>query len=69
MGQKYSHTLLLAEGNVPICMYTSEKLDLLWKNRTIQEGMVNLPVNTLDDLIRKESIEKFYIVEDTPVAR
>ena len=47
----------------------SEKLDLLWKNRTIQEGMVKLPVNTLDDLIRKESIEKFYIVEDTPVAR
>ena len=47
----------------------SEKLDLLWKNRTIEQGMVKLPVNTLDDLIRKESIEKFYIVEDTPVAR
>ena len=47
----------------------SEKLDLLWKNRTIEQGMVKLPINTLDDLIRKESIEKFYIVEDAPVAR
>ena len=61
------------QNNTPIIeppgLSQSEKLDLLWKNRTIEQGMVKLPVNTLDDLIRKESIEKFYIVEDTPVAR
>ena len=47
----------------------SEKLDLLWNTRSIEQGMVRMPTNTLEDLIRKESIEKFYIVEDTPVAR
>ena len=45
------------------------KLDLLWKDRRIEQGMVRIPANLLDDLIRKESIEKFYIVEETPVAR
>ena len=47
----------------------SAKLDELWKDRKIEQGMVRIPTNLLDDLIRKESIENFYIVEDTPVAR
>ena len=47
----------------------SEKLEALWKHRRIEQGMVKIPTNWLDDLIRKESIENFYIVEDTPVAR
>jgi len=47
----------------------SEKLEALWKYRRIEQGMVKIPTNWLDDLIRKESIEDFYYVEETPVAR
>jgi hypothetical protein len=53
----------------PLELSQSEKLDLLWKDRRIEQGMVKIPTNLLDDLIRKESIENIYIVEDTPVAR
>ena len=47
----------------------SSKLEVLWKDRKIEQGMVRIPTNLLDDLIRKESIDNFYIVEETPVAR
>ena len=46
-----------------------EKFDQLWKVKTVDMGKVRIPPNLLDDLIRKESIEEFYVIEDKPVAR
>ena len=45
------------------------KFDRLWDVKTIEDGRVRILPQMLDDLIRKESIEKFYIVDDKPVAR
>ena len=45
------------------------KFDQLWDVKTVEQGRVRISPKMLDDLIRKESIDKFYIVEDKPVAR
>ena len=45
------------------------KFDRLWDVKTIEDGRVRILPQMLDDLIRKENIEKFYIVDDKPVAR
>lgn len=45
------------------------KFDGLWDVKTIENGLVRIPTQCLEELITKESIEKFYEVEDKPVAR
>jgi len=44
------------------------KFDGLWDVKTIRNGCVRISPQLLDDLITKDSIEKFYEVEDNPVA-
>ena len=39
---------------------TQKKLMELWKVKTIEQGMVRVPTHFLEDLIHKESIEKFF---------
>ena len=45
------------------------KFDGLWDVKSVKDGLVRLPTKCLEELITKESIEKYYEVEDTPVAR
>ena len=45
------------------------KFDGLWDVKTIENGLVRIPTQCLEELISEESIEKFYEVEDKPVAR
>jgi len=44
------------------------KFDGLWDVKTIENGLVRIPTQCLEELISKENIEKFYEVEDKPVA-
>lgn len=59
--------------NVPLSTYEDleerAKFDKLWEVKSVDMGRVRIPPNVLDDLIRKEHIEKFYVIEDKPVAR
>ena len=45
------------------------KFDGLWDVKTIDNGLIRIPTQCLEELISKEGIEKFYEVEDKPVAR
>jgi hypothetical protein len=45
------------------------KFDGLWDVKTIENGLIRIPTQLLEELISEESIEKFYDIEDTPVAR
>ncbi len=56
-------------GGVPTKVREETKFDGLWDVKTIENGVVRIPTQLLDELISKESIEKFYEVEDKPVAR
>lgn len=46
-----------------------EKFRRLWNVKTIEHGMIRIPPHLLQDLIHKENIDKFFKVEDKPVAR
>ena len=46
-----------------------EKFRQLWDVKTIEQGMIRIPTHLLEDLIHKESIEKFFRLEEKPVAR
>ena len=59
---------------MPVPLSTAEdeeraKFDRLWDVKSVEQGRIRIPPKMLDDLIRKESIDKFYMVEDRPVAR
>ncbi len=41
----------------------------LWNVKTIEHGMVRIPPQTLEELICKDNIEKFFRLEEKPVAR
>ena len=45
------------------------KFDGLWDVKSVKDGLVRLPTKCLDELITQGGIEKYYSVEDTPVAR
>ena len=45
------------------------KFDGLWDVKSVKDGLVRLPTKCLDELVTKDSIDKYYEVEDTPVAR
>jgi len=45
------------------------KFDGLWDVKSVKDGLVRLPIKCLDELITQGGIEKYYSVEDTPVAR
>ena len=45
------------------------KFDDLWDVKSVKDGLVRLPTKCLDELITQGGIEKYYKVEDTPVAR
>jgi len=45
------------------------KFDDLWQYKTIEHGLIRIPTHRLEDLIRAESIEKIYDVDEKPVAR
>ena len=45
------------------------KFDGLWDVKTIDNGLVRIPTQCLEELISRESIEKFYEVEENPVAK
>ena len=53
----------------PVKLREETKFDGLWDVKTIRNGCVRISPQLLDDLITKDSIEKFYEVEDNPVAR
>merc|ERR1719464_2172563 len=44
------------------------KFDGLWDVKSVKDGLVRLPIKCLDELITQGGIEKYYSVEDTPVA-
>lgn len=44
------------------------KFDGLWDSKSIEHGLVRIPTHRLEELIRAESIDKFYDVEEKPVA-
>ena len=52
----------------PVKLREETKFDGLWDVKTIRDGCVRIPAQFLDELITKDSIEKFYEVEDNPVA-
>jgi hypothetical protein len=45
------------------------KFDELWDCKTIEHGLIRVPTHRLQDLISKENIDKFYEVDEKPVAR
>ena len=45
------------------------KFDGLWDVKSVRDGLVRLPTKCLDELITQGGIDKYYSVEDTPVAR
>ena len=53
----------------PVKLREETKFDGLWDVKTIENGLIRIPTQCLEELITKESIEKFYEVEDKPVAR
>ena len=64
-----------AASSQPVPLSTQEdeeeraKFDRLWDVKSVDQGRVRISPRMLDQLIRKENIDKFYIVEDKPVAR
>ena len=45
------------------------KFDELWDCKTIEHGLIRIPTHRLEDLISKENIDKFYDIDEKPVAR
>ena len=57
------------KNNHPVKLREETKFDGLWDVKTIENGLVRIPTQCLQDLITRDTIEKFYEVEDKPVAR
>ncbi|TRY80091.1 hypothetical protein TCAL_17092 [Tigriopus californicus] len=53
----------------PECEVRNAKFKELWDVKTIEQGMIRVPTKFLQDLIHNESIEKYFDIEEKPVAR